>query len=257
MVQSRRFELLITSAILLLVAGFATEPLRAGVAGEAQKTVRTVWDGVYSRAQAARGKGEYELHCASCHDTGEAPSLFGDAFMRRWFEDNLNTLFGKIRETMPADAPGSLDDNTDVDIMAFMLEASGFPSGANELSSRAEWLTGIVVADKSGPGGPVPNFSLVQVVGCLTQSADGLWMLTKGTEPERTRDAGGAPAPDLKTLDSKPLGNRVFRLLDFSAVGRDAQKGSKVQATGLLIRQPNDDRLNLTSLQVVGQSCLQ
>ena len=63
---------------------------------------RSVWDGVYTAAQAARGKADYEVSCASCHDTGEGPPLVGDAFMRRWFEDSLKDLYTKMRTTMPA-----------------------------------------------------------------------------------------------------------------------------------------------------------
>jgi cytochrome c5 len=52
---------------------------------------RTIWDGIYSNAQAQRGKETYETFCASCHmddlsgggrfDCVEAPALKGEEFM--------------------------------------------------------------------------------------------------------------------------------------------------------------------------------
>ena len=156
---------------------------------------------------------------------------------------------------MPSDAPGSLTDRVYLDIVTYLLEASGFPAGASELRLDPELLASILVVGKRGPGGPVPNFSLVQVIGCLTQNAGNAWMLTRSTEPVRARNSGDSQPTDVKPLDAKPLGTLVFRLLDFPSVGRSARPGYKVQAKGFLIRQPNDDRLNLTSLQVVGETC--
>ena len=215
-----------------------------------------MWDGVYTNEQAARGKGDYEDHCAGCHNTGEGPSLVGDAFMRRWFEDNLNAPFTTMRTQMPLDAPGTLPDNVYVDIISFLLAATGFPAGAEELRPNPEVLASIFVVEKEGPGGPAPNFSLVQVVGCLTQSADKSWLLTNGTEPVRARESGDSNPADLKVSDARPLGSQAFRLLDFPILGRETRRGHKVQAKGYLIRQPNsDDRLNLTSLQTLAESC--
>ena len=35
---------------------------------------------------------------------------------------------------------------------------------------------------------PVPEFSLVQVTGCLAKGEDGIWRVTKASEPVRTRN---------------------------------------------------------------------
>ena len=37
----------------------------------AQPTIRTVWDGAYTDAQAARGEARYLANCSRCH--GEGP----------------------------------------------------------------------------------------------------------------------------------------------------------------------------------------
>jgi mono/diheme cytochrome c family protein len=256
-VHSRFSALLVAlSAFVAIADGFSAASVRAASSQDARKQMKTVWDGVYTQEQAARGKGEYDDNCAACHSTGEGPTLVGDAFMRRWFEDNLNAPFTKMRTQMPLDAPGTLSDKAYVDVIGYLLAASGFPAGADELRPDPELLASISVVEKEGAGGPAPNFSLVQVVGCLTQGADKSWILTNSTEPARARESGNSNPADLKVAEAKPLGSQAFHLLDFPVLGRDAIKGHKVQAKGYLIRQPNtDDRLNLTSLQTLAESC--
>jgi Cytochrome c len=61
-----------------VVAGAACTALRA-------RTNRSVWDGVYSEAQALRGTELYDKECAGCHGPngeggGMAPALVGSAF---------------------------------------------------------------------------------------------------------------------------------------------------------------------------------
>ena len=214
----------------------------------------TVWDGVYTVEQAARGRTAYERNCGHCHSDGDAPSVVGDAFIRKWFGDSLNVPLAKVRDTMPGDAPASLTDSVYVDILSFLLEVTGFPAGAEELSHNPEMLTNILIVQQDGPGVPVPNFSLVMVVGCLTQGAGDGWMLMNSTDPVRTRDPGDSAPVELRVSETEPLGRRTFRLLDVPLAGR-GYLGGKVQATGFLILDPNEDRLNLTSLVPLGQRC--
>jgi len=49
----------------------------------------TIWDGVYTAAQASRGRTAYMRECAECHNEdmmgdGVAPALVGDQFFSRW-----------------------------------------------------------------------------------------------------------------------------------------------------------------------------
>lgn len=245
---------LAASIARLLLALISTAAFVRVTAQEATPSpTRTVWDGVYNTTQAARGRAEYESNCASCHNGGEGPSLVGDTFMRSWFEDSLNDVLTKMRTAMPENAPGSLSDTAYLDILAFILESNGFPAGARELLPQSAQLAGVLVVGKEGPGGPVPNFSLVRVVGCLTQS-DNAWVLTHGSEPARVKEPGASSASELSAAGTKPLGPHVFRLLDLPPK-IDAIKGGKVQAKGFLIRQPNDLRLNLTAVEALGTSC--
>ena len=55
----------------------------------AQPPTKSIWDGVFSEAQATRGKALYSENCASCHGGeltgGEmAPPLAGGEFMAGW-----------------------------------------------------------------------------------------------------------------------------------------------------------------------------
>ena len=91
---------------------------------------------------------------------------------------------------MPSDMPGTLSDD---DAVA---------------------LASILIVGEDGPG-PVPNFSLVRVVGCLTAGPDGDWILTQGTEPERARN-GESSLAEAETMAAVPLGTRTFGLMDVS-----------------------------------------
>lgn len=98
---------------------------------------RTVRDGVYSSAQAARGQAIYAKQCASCHgDTlqgAQAPPLAGASFVAGWQTQPLAELTSKIRNTMPLDAPGDLTAQQSADVVAHMLRVGGFPAGAADL----------------------------------------------------------------------------------------------------------------------------
>ena len=107
----------------------------------AQSTA-SVWDGVYTQAQADRGKALYGMQCASCHGatlegTGQAPPLAGADFKGDWNGQTADDLFEKMQTSMPADQPGKLTRAQNADILAFLLTSNGFPAGQTELPSDA------------------------------------------------------------------------------------------------------------------------
>jgi S-disulfanyl-L-cysteine oxidoreductase SoxD len=128
--------ILVTGALLAAGSG----PTRA-------QAPRTVQDGVYTDAQAARGQALYVKQCASCHgDTlkgAQAPPLVGDAFVAAWQTMPLGDLVSKVRNTMPADAPGQLTPPQSADIVAHLLKTGGFPAGRTELASADAALSQI------------------------------------------------------------------------------------------------------------------
>ena len=98
----------------------------------------SVWDGVYTDAQALRGEKVSAEQCARCHGqtmTGAeaAPGLVGDAFNANWEGVPLGDLFERIRISMPQDAPGSLSRQQTVDVIAYALKLGKMPAGAAEL----------------------------------------------------------------------------------------------------------------------------
>ena len=112
------------------------------VAVTAGQQSRTLWDGVYTDEQAARGEMLYAERCAKCHgDTlggqESAPALTGTTFYSNWEGEMLEPLFDRLRTTMPQDKPGSLSRSQNADILAHMLKAGGYPPGSTPLNGQA------------------------------------------------------------------------------------------------------------------------
>ena len=127
-------------AAIFLVPAFAVLALHATV--HAQPPTKSIWDGVYSQAQAERGRGLYQEQCASCHGSeltgGEmAPPLSGGEFMAGWDGLTVGDLFERIRISMPQNAPGSLSGQQNADILAFVFSVNKFPAGDTELPKEA------------------------------------------------------------------------------------------------------------------------
>ena len=129
-----------TIAATVLIPLAALFALRATV--HAQPPTKSIWDGVYTQAQADRGKALYAESCASCHGSeltgGEmAPPLSGGEFMAGWDGLTVGDLFERIRISMPQNAPGSLSGQQNADILSFMFNANKFPAGETELPKEA------------------------------------------------------------------------------------------------------------------------
>jgi cytochrome c5 len=105
----------------------------------------TVWDGIFTAAQASRGEAAYGRSCAACHKedllgSGTAPALAGEAFFRRWNESTVDDVVQTMRSSMPQEAPSSLDASVYVDILTYLLKASGSPTGSMELPTDRDRL---------------------------------------------------------------------------------------------------------------------
>jgi mono/diheme cytochrome c family protein len=213
----------------------------------------TVWDGVYTVEQATRGQETYDRMCSTCHGWDlagrNARPLKGDVFYKAWGEDSLSSLFTVVKESMPRNAPGSLSEREYVDIVAYLLQRNDYPPGSSELTR--ERIPDVQVIGKGGPA-PVPNFSLVRVVGCL-QEDSGVWTLTNGSEPARTRTPAPSTGDERARIESAPLGTHTFELMDTydATTGRG---GHKVEVKGLLMRG-SKDKLNFSSLQSLAAKC--
>jgi len=103
--------------------------------------------------------------------------------------------------------------------------------------------------------GTEPNvLGIAQVVGCLDRSSAGGWVLTKGSDPVVSQSQATSSS-ELKAATAQPLGNRSFELLGVSAFNPAGDKDQKVAVKGVLIKDSNKNRMNVTSLQVVAATC--
>jgi mono/diheme cytochrome c family protein len=221
------------------------------------QTRATVWDGVFTAAQAARGGAVFAEACAECHGADpKGPSrlpLTGERFLDHWMEDSLDSLLNRIK-SMPK--RGDLDDSSYADVLGFLLDANGFPAGNRELKAAA--TPSIRMQGKNGPA-PVPNFALVDVVACFARGPRDAWMLTRGSEPVRTRNPLRPTRGETEAARRKPLGNQTFQLLDveyFSAgFEPKAHAGQRVNAKGFLIRAEGEVRINVTWIESLAADC--
>ena len=142
---------------LLSFFAVALMAIAVGIAAQGAPTRRSVWDGVYTDAQAKRGRESYEYSCAACHgpdlegDPGrDVPALYGEDFIGEWSKHTVRDLFDLIQKAMPKDSPGSLRAETYVDIVTYLLQANEVPSGAQELAADVTVLERVAI-DKAPP----------------------------------------------------------------------------------------------------------
>ena len=173
--------------------------------------------------------------------------------MAHWENGSLNALFTKLKDTMPQNDPQAATDETKIDIVAYLLQVNGFPAGKSDLTLDPNVLDNTEIVRKGALSG-APNFSLVQVVGCLEPGANNAWTLARTSEPVVTKDEEPTPT-GLRAAGSKPLGTQTFQLVSAAPYKPETRKGQKVEARGLLYRDGSDARLNLTSLQTLAPAC--
>ena len=157
-----------------------------------------IWTGVYSADQAAVGKTVFEANCATCHRADlsgdRGPALKGDPFFSSWENGSVSSLFLKIKETMPKNRASSLTDDNYVSIVAYLLQANAFPPSTKGVALDTDDLEDIQIERKGGSSKKgIPNFALVQVVGCLTQGQDRTWRLTRTSRAGRHEGSAAEP----------------------------------------------------------------
>jgi mono/diheme cytochrome c family protein len=232
-------------ALLLLASAAASL-----VTAQTSPARKTVWDGVYTEAQAARGVGAFGQSCAGCHALaaeGKAP-LVGDPFWKSFAQKNVGDLLEFVSANMPNGSPRSLSESTYGDIVALMLKSNGFPAGTNEL--RLDTMANVQIVQKDGRT-ELPANALARVVGCLGPPAKigADWVITRATTPERAETV--TPGVDDAT---RPLGNRIIAL-KFVVTRLDQIYGSRVAVTGLLMGADGADGINVTTVTRVTEKC--
>ena len=220
---------------------------------QAQAPSKTVWDGVYTDAQAARGRTAFQQHCAECHggslEGAEAVALKGDRFNLSWKESTVDRLFKQVSTNMPASEDGSLAGTlargTYVDIVALVLQSNGFPAGSAELTP--ENAAGVAILAKSGPG-ELPHSASAQVVGCLTRVPPRAWKVTRGSKPVRS---GPLETP----LDCVGHARRSRVPAAVRAGSLDKLENQRVLVTGRLEGEGGAKGINVSAVTSQGAAC--
>lgn len=110
-----------------------------------QAPTKTTNDGVYTAAQAERGKTVFESKCTGCHE----PSRFtGETFYEAFNGKAMKELWDIASGTMPEDNPGSLKPQEYGDILAYFLALNEFKPGDAELQGNAAAMAAIKVEKK-------------------------------------------------------------------------------------------------------------
>ena len=116
---------------------------------------RSVWDGVYSEEQAARGKDEYEYNCGNCHihdlsgdSIKDVPPLATNDFLSKWYGKSVKELLDYVSQNMPQDSRGSLGAKTYADVTAYILKVNMFPAGAQALADAPALASTMIEPEK-------------------------------------------------------------------------------------------------------------
>ncbi len=240
---------------LLAIAARSSPASMAGSTPQRRATPPEIWQGIFTDQQAARGKTEFQAHCATCHDSGalgEAPPLAGDTFLRSWEGHSLGRLYTKILQMMPPSNVEGVSPMQKLDVLTFILHENGFPSGSHELTADARTLARIHIVPEGGPA-PLRTGAMVQTVGCLTQGPAKDWLLVRGTEPAAST-LDPPSAADLDGNRTRPLGNQSIRLMSVFP-SPEALIGYRVEAKGLLVRTGTDVAINVVALKSVAPTC--
>ena len=89
-------------------------------------------DGIYTEAQAARGRLAFEQICTECHVPAD---WMEPAFLERWEEASVFRLWYWIYERMPHGNPGSLTREQVTDALTYIFQLNGLPPGPSELAT--------------------------------------------------------------------------------------------------------------------------
>ena len=214
----------------------------------AKPTGPTVWDGVYTDAQADRATGIFSQSCERCHtltSEGTRP-LSGDKFWEGYTQKTVGDLLNFVKTNMPNGQGGSLPGPSYNDLVALILKSNGFPAGKTEVTP--ETVANVQIIPKDGPG-ELPNNTLVRVVGCLAPKSGSDWTLTSATTPQRIDKTG--PVPEDAT---RPLGDRTVTL-KFVLNRLDTFVGQRMAVTGILIGAGGVNGVNVATVNRVAEAC--
>ncbi len=99
-------------------------------------------NGWYTTEQAKAGQKLYQVQCASCHgaklEGGAGPSLNGASWQQMYGGAKLLTVWGEIKGPMAQDAGTTYTTQQSLDILSYLLQQNGLPSGSQPLTDTRE-----------------------------------------------------------------------------------------------------------------------
>ena len=118
----------------------------------------------------------------------------------------------------------------------------------------------IGLTDRGGPENAAPPqgqqaLPIVETVGCLAEGPGRTWTLMNAAEPTKAGRAGFSRPEEVKAAEGRGLGSQQLRLIGMTEMNPGPHRGHKVLVKGLLIKDAGGQRLNVTSLKTVGESC--
>ena len=130
---------------ILAITGVLLAVSAAGIEAQNGDPERTTTEGVFTEEQAARGETAFDEVCAACHFSRQ----FRGRFMSSWTGSTIFSLYRMIRQTMPQNQPGSLSPQQYADVVAYLLEINGMPTGDSPLPSEEDALENILIERSS------------------------------------------------------------------------------------------------------------
>lgn len=90
-------------------------------------------------AQVAQGQERYNKSCGTCHGknlggSATAPALTGNTFILHWGNATVADLLDRIQSSMPKGDPASLDRDSYLSIVAYLLHANNADTGMQEIN---------------------------------------------------------------------------------------------------------------------------
>lgn len=115
---------------LLLTLSGSAGALAIALSLGAQDGPTSVQAGVYNDEQAGRGEKVFSTVCLVCHQPAE---FGGGGYMEGWSGQTVNDFVEFIRSTMPEDNPGRLKRRQYIDVVAYLFQLNGVPTGESEM----------------------------------------------------------------------------------------------------------------------------
>ena len=106
----------------------------------------------YTTAQADKGKLVFDELCARCHSNdltgGEGPPLLGQPLLYNWGGQPIAGLIRFVRTNMPMSAPGTLDEESAVNAVAYVLSRNRVAAGETPLALTSTGVLTIPPGEK-------------------------------------------------------------------------------------------------------------